>query len=110
MAEEDPDLSYQAAFERLGTLLELYAAALVCDDASSARRHYDDAYAAWERLRRLRPQLQADGFLTFAFSSAAGAKAEAEAKRIYEAMSEAQQNTIEFAEAAHPGSVKIWLK
>ena len=101
-----------AARHQYHDLINAYGSALVAKDPS-ATELFAQATAAWERLRAFKceeSELDADMHLVAAFSFAIQARDRVEAKRLYDAMSEAYRATTDGAEGIEPGSLKIWLR
>lgn len=104
------EASYDEALARFTNVLQRYEGALEANDLEFAQRLFGEFGVAWERLRKCRSELESDGFLVYAFSSAIGAGSAVESERIYGLMSDQQRAGVDFTEQSKPGLVKIWLR
>jgi hypothetical protein len=100
-----------SAWEDYRVLMKAYEDALKARDPAAAD-FLQRAGVLWERLRELKypePEADSDMHLVVAFSLAVQVGDAAEARRLYECMSEKYRDAADRVESLE-GHVKIWLQ
>lgn len=113
VTDKETEHAYEEARAHYERALRAYGDALALKLPGDVRRLFDEATAAWDRVRTfncIEGEMDADAHLVGAFSLAVQTGAPAEAKRLYEAMSEEYRHATDAAEMRAPGTVKIWLR
>jgi len=108
-------MSYEQARKHYKQLMRLYGEALE-NKTGDAPELLVQAEEAWDRVRALSPPDGLEANVTremhfvLAFCHAVAADDEAEAERLYQAMSEDDRRNTDIRDANNPGTMKIWLR